>query len=123
MPTLTIVVRNCRSGNGSLVCGAYTEGAFKRFGEGEPIARTRIPAQEGEVTLTLQVPEGRYAAAVYHDVNDNGRLDLTFVGTPAEPRGYSRITDVRLAPPSFEDAAVEVGADGASADARLRYPG
>ena len=123
MPTLTIVVRNCRSDKGSLVCGAYTQDAFKRFGEGSPVARERVPAQQGEVAIRLDVPEGRYAAAVYHDTNDNGRLDLTFVGTPAEPRGYSNITDVRLAPPSFDAAAVEVGPDGASADARLRYPG
>ena len=64
----------------------------------------------------------RYAAGVYHDENGNGRLDLTFVGTPSEGRGYSRTESVRLAPPSFDEARFEVTESDVLMDVVLKYP-
>lgn len=39
--------------------------------------------------FTLQLPEGRYVIAVYHDENENGKLDTTLLGLPRELSGLS----------------------------------
>jgi uncharacterized protein (DUF2141 family) len=53
---------------------------------------------------------GRYAVAVYQDLNRNGRLDKNFLGLPAEPYGFSKDARGSLGPPSFDAAAVDIPA-------------
>jgi uncharacterized protein (DUF2141 family) len=53
---------------------------------------------------------GRYAVAVYQDLNRNGKLDKNFLGLPTEPYGFSRDARGSLGPPSFDAAAVEIPA-------------
>jgi len=51
---------------------------------------------------------GRYALAIYHDVNNNGVLDLNFLGVPKEPYAFSGSSASKWLPPSFAKAAVQV---------------
>ncbi len=51
---------------------------------------------------------GRYAVAVFHDVNGNGELDRIPPGVPTEPYGFSNGVG-RFAPPNFQRALVPVG--------------
>ncbi len=51
---------------------------------------------------------GGYAVAVYHDENDNGRLDTGFLGIPTEGLGASNDAKGFMGPPSFEKARVEL---------------
>ena len=50
------------------------------------------------------VPRGEYALMVYHDENENGRLDKNFIGIPTEPLGFSNRYKPK-GPPSFKRAA------------------
>lgn len=59
---------------------------------------------EGQTALTLQkVQPGEYAILVYHDENDNGQLDLNFIGIPREPIGFSNQYQPK-GPPTFGKA-------------------
>lgn len=81
----------------------------------------QAPAREPSITVNLSVPNsGLFALAVYQDVNGDGRLNRNIVGLPTEPVGFSNGAAIRFGPPSFDDAAVEVGADGATISVRLR---
>ena len=51
---------------------------------------------------------GPYALAIYHDVNNNGVLDLNFLGVPKEPYAFSGTSSSKWLPPSFDKAAVQV---------------
>jgi uncharacterized protein (DUF2141 family) len=51
----------------------------------------------------LSVAPGRYAIAVTHDENGNGRLDR-IMGMPSEGVGTSRDARGHFGPPKFEDA-------------------
>ena len=47
----------------------------------KPTALGSTPAVLGVVTYTFKgLPPGRYAVGVYHDANDNGELDMNFLG-------------------------------------------
>lgn len=66
------------------------------------------------VTLTFKdVKPGRYAIALLHDENGNGKADRAAMMIPTEGFGFSRDAKVRFGPPRFEQAAFDVapGAD------------
>jgi uncharacterized protein (DUF2141 family) len=64
---------------------------------------------------------GRYAIIVFHDVNANGRLDKNFFGVPTEAYGFSNHAQGFLGPPSFDDAAIWLGAGDEVAIVDLIY--
>lgn len=79
------------------------------------------PAQAGETTVVVQgVPPGTWAVLAYQDENGNDQLDRNLIGIPKEPYGFSRDARGKFGPPSFEDAAIEVGDAPATANLRLR---
>lgn len=53
---------------------------------------------------------GIYAISIFHDENDNGKLDTNFIGIPTEPYGFSNNAKGMFGPPDFKDCQVEVAA-------------
>lgn len=53
-------------------------------------------------TLTGNV---RHAVAVYHDENNNGKLDRTVVGIPKEPYAFSNNPAAKWQAPTFSEIA------------------
>jgi uncharacterized protein (DUF2141 family) len=79
-----------------------------------------VPAKEGENVIAVHgVPKGTWAVLVYQDENGNGQLDRNFIGIPKENYGFSRDAAGKFGPPSFQDAAIEVGEDVAVANIKL----
>lgn len=58
-----------------------------------------------------EVPKGRYAVSVVHDVNENGKLDTNWIGLPKEPFGFSNKSMGTFGPPSFNDTSFNVDDD------------
>lgn len=54
------------------------------------------------------VPPGKYAVAVYHDEENNGKLDTNFFGIPTDAYGFSNNAMGMFGPPDFEDASFVV---------------
>lgn len=54
---------------------------------------------------------GEYAIKVFHDENNNGKLDKNFLGIPSEAYGYSNNASGWFGPPSWEDAKFYFGVD------------
>lgn len=51
-----------------------------------------------------KVKYGNYAVAVWHDQNDNKKLDKNWLGIPNEGFGASRDAEGKMGPPKFKDA-------------------
>lgn len=67
-------------------------------------------AEPGGVTCRFaDVPAGRHAVSVVHDVNGNRRVDTNFVGMPTEQWGVSNGARPTLRAPRFDEAAFAVG--------------
>jgi uncharacterized protein (DUF2141 family) len=82
------------------------------------------PARSGVVIVRVSaVTPGRYAIQAFHDENDNLFVDRDFLGLPTELIGFGNDAPVRFGPPRFEDAAVEVPAQGLQTTLRLRSIG
>ena len=106
---VTVVATGLRNAHG--VVRACMTGEVAHFPSCEnPAASYNIVGDAaGSVTLTFRdVRPGRYAIALLHDENDNGKADRAALMIPTEGFGFSRDARVRFGPPRFGDAAFDV---------------
>ena len=72
------------------------------------------PANARSVHLQMfDLEPGTYAAAVYHDVNDDGKLDTTLDGKPLEPWGLSNNPPANGNAPAWDEARFVLPPEGA----------
>ena len=119
--TLVVTVENVRSSGGTVKLSVF---ASAKEWPDHPTSdhSQRQPARPGIVVFRFELPPGTYAAAGYHDENNNGKFDTTWIGLPEE--GYTLSNNVRpvLSAPSFGSASFTVGPDGAQITMRMVYP-
>lgn len=80
------------------------------------------PAKPGLTVVTVPgVPPGAYGITAYHDSNDNGEVDQNIIGLPTEGVGFSRDAAIRLGPPHFADAVLQVAGAAVAVDITLHF--
>lgn len=118
---VSLTVTGLRSTKGQvLVCLTREADAFPDCSESAGARTAIVPAANPQATFA-DLPRGRYAIAVLHDENGNGRADKTLGLIPREGFGFSRDAPVRLGPPTFAQAAFEVGGEDITQSIRMRY--
>ena len=105
---LTVKIEGIREARGTI--RLELDGSAAAWDNKEkPTALGSTPAVIGAVTYTFKgLPSGRYAVGVYHDANDNGELDMNFLGIPKEDFGISNDPSMTRKP-TFEESHVDVG--------------
>lgn len=109
-----------RASGGRIAIAVYRDADAMRRGEGA--VRTAMIPRTGRVTATTLtgLTPGRYAVAVFHDTDGNGRLSTWPIGLPKEAYGFSRDVRGRFGPPAFDAAAFDLPAAGARQEISLR---
>ena len=99
---LTVVVTGLGSDAGSVrVALLDSEAAFEN--DAPPHRSGSAKPSAGRATVVFEgVAHGTYAVKLFHDENDNEKLDTNFVGIPKEPIGFSNNAMGRFGPPSFD---------------------
>jgi uncharacterized protein (DUF2141 family) len=81
----------------------------------KPFKVNKATAVKGTTTLTFaDLPEGDYAASVFHDEDGDRKMGRNAIGIPTEPWGFSKDVMGMFGPPSFDEAKVKVPAGGVS---------
>lgn len=120
--SVLIQVQGVRSSKGSLVAVLYGDNPSEFLKKGARVARERVAARPGSVTVCLEAPRpGVYAVAVYHDENDNHRFDRSWTGLPSEGFGVSNNPRPFLRAPTHSESAFEVGSGHSVMKIDLRY--
>ena len=65
------------------------------------------------------IKKGTYLIRVYQDVNQNGKIDRKFMGTPTEPLGFYRSPETWV---SWNDTKFEVDKDIADIEIQMFHP-
>lgn len=103
---LTITVQNIGSPEGSIRAALYdSEGNFLKTGT---YTSSTINENKEAILVFEGVAKGKYAVSIYHDENNNGKLDTILFGIPSEPYGFSNDAKGSFGPPSFEDSSIEL---------------
>ena len=112
---LRVEVTGLRSSKGALLVAVCTPETFAR--RTCPHVAT-APASAGGATVR-NVPPGIWAVQAIHDEDGNGILTRRGV-MPDEGMAFSRDAPMRMGPPRFADAAVELG-EGGTVKMAMRY--
>ncbi|MFK7808404.1 MAG: DUF2141 domain-containing protein [Saprospiraceae bacterium] len=105
---LTITVEGLESRKGSLRIGLYnkSEGFTK---PGFAIDGAVVEVTEDVAEYTFRVAAADYAVAIYHDANNDDKLNTNMVGYPKENYGFSNNAFGNFGGvPKFEAAKVRV---------------
>lgn len=104
---LKVTITDIEEHEGTLMVVLYDD--KKAFdGSGKPIKLSKVKVDKSEHQMTFDdLAQGTYAIKLFHDANDNGKLDKNFLGIPSEGYGFSN-NGGAYGPSSFADAAFVV---------------
>lgn len=104
--TLTVKVDGAKSDKGKIYIAIYDK--KDSYCETDKAVNGEIVGiTAGRGMASFRVKEGCYSVVVFHDENDNGKLDRYFFGPPKEGYGFSNNVNSR----KFEDALIEIKRD------------
>ena len=105
--SLTVEVTNIEKLKGTIrVCLVSKEEDFLSSCE---YGKIQTVSKNKETILFEGVKAGTYALSLYHDQDDNGKLNTDgMFGLPSEPYGFSNNAKGMFGPPSFEKCIFEV---------------
>lgn len=103
--SLTVVAEGVRSNDGAI----YME-LSDQTGKAVSAIKVAVTEQKAEWTFR-EISPGKWAVRLYHDENDNGKLDTNFFGIPREGYGFSNNVEGSFGPPSFDRRLFEVQND------------
>jgi uncharacterized protein (DUF2141 family) len=115
---LTVQIDDVKSSEGFLSVAIYnsTDTFLKK-----PLTGVRTQAtKDGKSVVIKDLPAGEYAFVVFHDVNQNGKMDKNMLGIPTEDYAFSNNAMGNMGPPSFDTAKFKVSDAGTTAKISLR---
>ncbi len=67
-----------------------------------------VKAQKGSIKIkTNNIPDAFYAISVFHDENNNEKVDTNIFGIPSEGFGFSKNPTLYFGPPKFKECVIE----------------
>ena len=119
---VSVTVSGLRSAKGQvLACLTAQPRAFPDCAKDPASHKLAVAVGTEAVRLDFgAVSPGRYAIALLHDENGNGKADMALF-MPREGFGFSRDAPVRFGPPRFDAAAFVVADVAIHQTVRMRY--
>ncbi|MCP4295077.1 MAG: DUF2141 domain-containing protein [Proteobacteria bacterium] len=110
--SLEVVEIDTKKG-GNIMVGLYNNQGFPEKGKSIKGIIIKI---EGPVANHQfeNIPAGKYALAVFQDVNKDNDLNTNLFGAPKEPYGFSQNKYGTFGPPDFKDVSFEVKENGSN---------
>ena len=104
--SIKVTVKGADSNDGKIFIALYnTEANFLD----KTYKGTKSEINNNQCSITFEdIPEGVYAVSVFHDENDNGKMDTNFMGIPKEDYGCSNDASGFMGPPKWRDAKFQL---------------
>jgi uncharacterized protein (DUF2141 family) len=119
-PAVRIAVSGIKSSSGKLRVQLYRGTKADWLEKGRWIYRIELPARAGAMSVCMPVPSaGTYGIAVRHDVNGNGKTDISQDGGGMS--NNPSINILNLGRPSYTKTAFAVGSEVKAISIRMRY--
>lgn len=100
---IELIVKGIEDIKGTLLIALYdSEEGYKA---GKSFKTFQIKVSKNSETLLMEnIPSGIYAVKMFHDENDNKKMDTGLFGIPTEPYGFSNDAKGFMGPAKFGDA-------------------
>ncbi|MEQ8219385.1 MAG: DUF2141 domain-containing protein [Arenibacter sp.] len=109
--SLSVEVQGVKSSIGNINIAIYNRSqGFLKFEEVFKV--DRIAAKEATTSFKIMdLPNGEYAVAIFHDENGNDKLDTNWLGIPKESVAFSNAKIKTFGPPSYKECAFNLNMD------------
>ena len=84
---LTVEITNVASEDGQIILAIYN--SSENYDKRIAFQEVKIKPEIDTVIFETNVSDGEYLVMLVHDINNNGKLDTSFIGMPKEPVGLS----------------------------------
>lgn len=114
--SLTVKVTGLRNANGKI--------RLALMRDANPVEKREVAIDAATLsaqTVFENLPQGVYSVFVYHDENNNGKMDYDEVGIPLEGYGASNNPEKRMGPPDPEQAKFVVNQPKVAIEIKLIY--
>jgi uncharacterized protein (DUF2141 family) len=103
---IKVEVKNVKNDEGKMFFALYDneEDFLKKEIKGE----IKVITNNTCLITFKNVPPGTYAVSVFHDENDNGKMDVNGLGIPIEDFGCSNDAKGFMGPPKWKNAKFEL---------------
>ena len=104
--TLTIEIEVTKYNKGSILLALYnSEESYMKT----PYKAAKAEVVNNKAVISFEnIEKGSYTFSMFHDVNDNKKMDKNFMGIPKEPYGFSNNQKGRFGPPDYEKVVFDV---------------
>ena len=84
---LIVQITNVTSEEGQIILAIYN--SSDNYDKRIAFQEVKLKPEIDTVIFETNVPDGEYLVMLVHDINNNGKLDTSFIGMPKEPVGLS----------------------------------
>ena len=110
-PALSVTISHLRNSKGHVLISLFRDG--QGFPDNGAIAFRKASLEIRDKKAAVQfpgLPAGRYAIAILHDENDDGKMNKNALGMPKEGYGFSNNVTGAFGPPAFWRASFDYAA-------------
>ena len=84
---LKVQITNVTSEEGQIILAIYN--SSENYDKRIAFQEVKLKPEIDTVIFETNVSDGEYLVMLVHDINNNGKLDTSFIGMPKEPVGLS----------------------------------
>ncbi|MFX0555827.1 DUF2141 domain-containing protein [Maribacter sp. CXY002] len=108
---LSVKVNGVESNTGKICFAIYNnKSSFLKLKEAYISGMEK--AVKGSTDFEIRdLPKGEYAIAIFHDINDNSKLDTNMLGVPKETVAFSKGKMKLFGPPDYQDCSFAIDSD------------
>lgn len=119
-PAVRVAISGVKSSSGKIRVQLYRATKQDWLESGRWLNRIEVPARAGNMTVCMPAPgPGTYGIAIRHDINNNGKTDLTQDGGGMS--NNPSINVFNLGKPSYSKVAFSLGDEVKAMSIRMRY--
>lgn len=105
--SLIVTIDSIKHEKGVINLGLFDEAGYQ--GQSDAVDGSFIKVDASSVTVTFEgLKPGQYGVKIFHDVNENGKMDTNPFGLPTEPYAFSNNAKGRFGPAKWEQASFDV---------------
>jgi uncharacterized protein (DUF2141 family) len=103
--TLTVIISNLKNNRGQVDLAIFNKEKEFPKSPGKDVRVLLVSINDRKsVAVFDNLPAGEYAISVFHDENNNKKMDTNFFGIPKEGIGASNNARAHFGPPKYKDA-------------------
>jgi uncharacterized protein (DUF2141 family) len=119
---LTVTVNGLRNQNGQICLSLFSQSEGFPGKSDRAVATQCIAANAASHSAIFQnLNPGQYAVALFHDVNEDSKLNTGIFGIPKEGFGFSQNPRIGTNAPRFEDTAFLLTPQNTQIQIQLKY--